>query len=82
MKRLAWVRREPTTQEAIGSGLLAVATAAAVGAVTWYLTRTLLSRDPISLRPQDEKELAPPAAGSLPPGSADAPALPGGKALG
>ncbi len=68
MKRLAWVRREPTTQEAVGTGLLALATAAAAGAVAWYVTRTWLSRDTISLWPEDGTEIGRTAVAHLLPG--------------
>ena len=52
MKR-TWIRRDPEPNEAIASGVLALVTAFAVGTATWYITRTLLSREPISLRPED-----------------------------
>lgn len=48
-----WIRREPRPRETAASGVVAIATALAVGAVAWYVTRTLLSREPISLRPED-----------------------------
>lgn len=51
-----WIRRPPRSQDSAAAGIVALATAVAVGTVTWYLTRTLLSREPISLRPEDGRE--------------------------
>ncbi len=62
-----WIRRPPRAQDSATAGVVALATAVAVGTVTWYLTRTLLSREPISLRPEDGRD-----ARALPGPSGDA----------
>lgn len=69
MSHWFWVRRRQTSQEVLATGLMALATAAAAGAVTWYLTRTLLSRDPISLRPEDGSRIGGTAVKALPSSS-------------
>ena len=48
-----WIRRPPEPRDSLTAGVVAIATAATVGVVAWYLTRTLLSREPLSLRPED-----------------------------
>jgi len=48
-----WVRRPPTSRESLATGLVALATAAVTGTVAWYITRTFMSRDSISLRPEE-----------------------------
>jgi hypothetical protein len=52
--RVTWIRRPPDRGERLQAGAMAVATAAAVGGVVYYLARTLLARDRIALRPEDE----------------------------
>ena len=65
-----WIRRAPEPRESMAAGAVAVAAAVTVGAVAWYLTRTLLSREPISLRPEDgASELSAGDSRRLPPGS-------------
>ena len=48
-----WIRRPPEPRERATTAAVTVAVAVATGFVTWYLTSTLLSREPISLRPEE-----------------------------
>ncbi len=52
--RVTWIRRPPEPTERRRAGAMALATAAAVGGVVYYLARTLLARDRIPLMPEDE----------------------------
>ena len=52
--RVTWIRRPPDPAERRRAGAVALATAAAVGGAVYYLARTLLARDRIALRPEEE----------------------------
>lgn len=55
-----WIRRPPQPTERFTTAVVTAAASVAVGLVTWYVTATLLSREPISLRPEEGSDrLAP-----------------------
>ena len=54
---IAWRKRDPEPADRALSGALALGAALAVGGAAYYLALTLLSREPISLRPEDGREL-------------------------
>lgn len=49
--RQGWIRNEPEPRTSAVAGLLALGAGVAVAGVTFYLTRLLLSREPLPLRP-------------------------------
>lgn len=51
-----WIPRDPEPHESRKAAGAALAAAAVVGGVVYYLTRTLLARDPIRLRPPTSQE--------------------------
>lgn len=53
MKKTRWVRLPAGRKERTGAALAAGAVAACAGAVTFYLARLILSREPIGRRPPD-----------------------------
>ena len=63
-----YVRKTPGLKENLESGLVAAGVALGVGAVSFYLVRLLLAREPL--------EAFPPAspAGELPPAASEDPA--------
>jgi hypothetical protein len=48
----AWIRRRPERTETGTAAVAALAVAAGTAAVTFWLVRTLLARDPVTLRPE------------------------------
>ena len=60
MNERAWVPVRPGRRETATAAVAAMAAAAGTAAVTFWLVRTLLSRDVVDLKP-------PPAVPSLPP---------------
>ncbi len=49
-----YIRREPGPRETLGAGLVAVGAALGVAAVSFYLTRILLSRDVLQPLPGED----------------------------
>lgn len=47
MSRTRWVPAPPDRRESILSGLVGAAVGIGAGLATWYLTRTLLAREPV-----------------------------------
>ena len=74
-----WVRRDPSEEESRRVAALGLLTGVAIGAATWYVTRLLLSRESISLRPDDGARELPAGrtATALPPGEATSSDRPG-----
>ena len=51
MTRTAWGRREPEAREDLLAGLTALGVAVLAGGLTFYVTRTMLARTQLALRP-------------------------------
>ncbi|MGI9626540.1 MAG: hypothetical protein ACR2QM_06880 [Longimicrobiales bacterium] len=51
-----YIRRAPSRQETAAASALAVGLGAAVGALAYYLTRTLLARDVVPPLPARDEE--------------------------
>ncbi len=55
-------RREPTLRERLAAAALAAGAAAVTGAMTFYVVRTLLAREPLEEPPRPRKSGQPPEA--------------------
>ena len=54
---MTWVRRDARPRDTATSAGIALAAGIAVGAVTFYLARTLLAREPLRLTPRPPAEV-------------------------
>ena len=53
-RKARWIRLRPGRRETVGAALASGAVAACVGAVTFYLARLFLSREPIGPAEPDD----------------------------